>query len=57
MAAEADKKPISPVDEVENVSLQEEQKDTIAVPIEEEAVQDAYHIRLSWRSWVCNWNG
>ncbi|KAI1246824.1 hypothetical protein MGN70_010707 [Eutypa lata] len=52
MAAEADKKPISPVDEVENVSLQEEQKDTIAVPIEEEAVQDAYHIHLSWRSWV-----
>lgn len=23
------------------------------VPIEEEAVEGAHHINLSWRSWVC----
>lgn len=22
------------------------------VPIEQEAIQDAYHVHLSWRSWV-----
>jgi hypothetical protein len=26
--------------------------DFTIVPIEEEAVQDAHHIDLSWRSWV-----
>ncbi|RYO87742.1 hypothetical protein DL762_004135 [Monosporascus cannonballus] len=28
------------------------QKETSALPIEEEAVQDAYHVHLSWRSWL-----
>jgi hypothetical protein len=23
------------------------------LPISQEAVQDAYHVHLSWRSWVC----
>ncbi|KAK7749249.1 hypothetical protein SLS62_008328 [Diatrype stigma] len=51
MAEEIDKKAPPPVDdEVGHVSLREEQRDAaIAVPIEEEAVQDAYHVRLSWR--------
>lgn len=26
------------------------------VPLSEEAVQDAVHINLSWRSWVCSIN-
>ncbi|RYP54597.1 hypothetical protein DL768_000657 [Monosporascus sp. mg162] len=29
-----------------------QQKEMAALPIEEEAVQDAYHVHLSWRSWV-----
>ncbi|RYP72435.1 hypothetical protein DL771_004230 [Monosporascus sp. 5C6A] len=28
------------------------QKETPALPIEEEAVQDAYHVHLGWRSWL-----
>lgn len=53
MTEETDKKPATPVGEAEHVSIGEEQRDPIAIPIEEEAVQDAYHVHLSWRSWVC----
>lgn len=28
-------------------------KEIHPIPIEQEAVQDAVHVQLGWRSWVC----
>lgn len=45
------------VDDKPTVSMGEapahpHRKELNVVPIQQEAVEDAYHVKLSWRSWV-----
>lgn len=45
----ADDKPSLNVDEAHSHPRHKEHN---VVPIQQEAVEDAYHIKLGWRSWV-----
>lgn len=39
-------------DETTTITDAQHHKELHVIPIEEEAVEDAYHIDLTWRSWV-----
>ncbi|KAJ4181255.1 hypothetical protein NW767_014163 [Fusarium falciforme] len=48
----ADDKPSVNIDEAP--PSQPRRKELDVTPIQEAAVEDAYHIKLGWRSWVSN---